>query len=219
MNGSSLVKEIGRSFIVSSFFPSVLFVFVLVLLFQGFFPVDIINQFSSLETLFVVLGTSFTVITIWISLLLYSSVDWVVSLYEGVYFPPLVREILRFFLWKKVRRDFEIYLITREILEKAIGERTHEDHEHYEDIWQMAMWELAYSGWLAPSDEDNVMPTRLGNILRASSEYASVLLAKFCNKFETCQWHLGCDFKLGFNAMSGCMIFNSLHYLSNRPLV
>jgi len=47
----------------------------------------------------------------------------------------------------------------------------------------------------------------------------SGLLAKFCNKFETCQWFLRRDFKLGFNAMSGCMIFNSLQYLSNSPLV
>jgi hypothetical protein len=47
---------------------------------------------------------------------------------------------------------------------------------------------------------------------------ASGLLAKFCNKFETCQWFLRCDFKPDFNATNGCILFDSLHYLSNRPL-
>jgi hypothetical protein len=48
---------------------------------------------------------------------------------------------------------------------------------------------------------------------------ASGLLAKFCNKFETCQWFFSWAFKRDFNAANGCMVFYSLQYLSNRPLV
>jgi len=39
------------------------------------------------------------------------------------------------------------------------------------------------------------------------------------SRFETCLWFLRRDFTFGFNTMSRCMIFNSLQYLSNRPLV
>jgi hypothetical protein len=47
---------------------------------------------------------------------------------------------------------------------------------------------------------------------------ASGLLDKFCTKFETCQWFFRWNFKRDFNVTNGCIVFNLMHYLSNRPL-
>jgi len=104
MNGFNIVKEIGRSFIVSSFVPAALFVLVIGLLFVGFVPTDVLSQIEKFESLMVILGTSFAIFTVWLSLLLYSSVDWVVNIFAGYYLPEFVSQVFKILLMRDVGR-------------------------------------------------------------------------------------------------------------------
>lgn len=75
-------------------------------------------------------------------------------------------------LRKEFRNQTWHYQAVRHILAIDIEERSINDIEHYEKLWPYAVGEIAYLGWLAPLHESLIMPTRLGNILRATSEYA-----------------------------------------------
>jgi hypothetical protein len=172
MNGFNLVKEIGRSFIISAFIPAALFVSVIGLLFIGFVPPGVLAQLEKIESLFVIFGTSFAIVTLWISLLLYSSVDWVISVFAGYHFPEFLNRISQYFLLRNLGRRTSSLKYIRRILNKSIDERTAADQEHYRSVWPHVLAELNQTGWVIPSEDYLVMPTRLGNILSASSEYA-----------------------------------------------
>lgn len=178
MNGSSFIKEIGRSYIVSSFLPAALFVSLGVFIFRGFLP-DLI--FEGIQKINSLLGFNrpdslsvggwfiFFVAITWIAFYLYSSTNWTLQLYEGYKFHPLLSELMKFCLrqsWH--RKQAEIYEAIRGEFEKPAT------------IWNddlktsrnMALTEIQDLEGYSPIDEDDLLPTRLGNVLRASERYA-----------------------------------------------
>jgi hypothetical protein len=83
VNEDSFIKELGRSYIVSSFLPSAFFVSLLLILFRGFIPAELVSDLS--EGGFLLFGrwVVVSIFTIWIAFFLFSSVDWIVKLFEG----------------------------------------------------------------------------------------------------------------------------------------
>jgi hypothetical protein len=178
VNGNSFIKEIGRSYIVSSFLPAALFVSMGVFIFRGFAPKFLISGIQQANSFLGLsqqgsfsLSSWFFVFTLtsWIAFCLYSSTNWTIQLYEGYKFHPLICEIMKFSLrtfWHK--KQIEIYEANRAEFEKNAT------------IWndeliisrKMALDEIADVEGYAPIDEEDLMPTRLGNVLRASELYA-----------------------------------------------
>ena len=95
MNQDSFIKELGRSYIVSSLLPAAFFCLILLMLFQGVIPDDYFEELN--KTNLVVLGQwlLMAIVPIWIGFLLFSSVDWIVKIYEGYFFE--VTRVTNFF--------------------------------------------------------------------------------------------------------------------------
>jgi hypothetical protein len=172
MDQDSFIKELGRSYIVSSLLPAAFFCLLLLLLFQGFLPLDYFKKIE--ETNLTVLGQwiLMSIIPIWIGFFLFSSVDWVVKLYEGYYFRGFLGERLKEFQRRKLIKRTESYRELRAILGKNKSERTNNEKVIFLEKKLKAYQELQLSEIELPSDEDNIMPTRLGNVLKASEVYA-----------------------------------------------
>lgn len=105
----------------------------------------------------------------WIGFALYSTVNLTVRLYEGYYLPPRIRKILvNLFFVKSHRRKTqyirEIFRIHKEMpsnWKELIG-------RYYEQAWaDYADIELS-----SPIREDDLLPSMLGNVLRASEQYS-----------------------------------------------
>ncbi|MFT3893100.1 MAG: hypothetical protein QM730_15835 [Anaerolineales bacterium] len=178
MNGTSFIKEIGRSYIVSSFLPAALFVSFGVFIFRGFVPsfilqgVNQINSFLGLgnpENFSVAALFILFITTSWVAFYLYSSINWTIQLYEGYKFPWLIAEVMKLYfritwhrkqipIYEKRRKEFETPPSSKDI-----------DLSEAKDI---ALAEIENIEGFSPIDEDDILPTRLGNVLRASECYA-----------------------------------------------
>lgn len=178
MNGSSFIKEIGRSYIVSSFLPAALFVSFGVFVFRGFAPkfildgIQRINSFLgfskpenlSLGGLFILFIT-----TCWLAFYLYSSTNWTIQLYEGYKFPRFLSELMKLYFRQRLhRKPLEIYEARRKQFKKP--PRAHANN--LKEPRELALVELESVGTYSPIDEADLLPTRLGNVLRASECYA-----------------------------------------------
>ena len=171
MNDSNFLKEIGRSYIVSSFLPSALFLSLASILFRGFIPRAVLSGIQDENNLFGKEWIWGLIITFWIAFYLFSSVDWTVKLFEGYYFPEgwqsALRELFRFFRFvpaSKYYREFNHI--------KSKKRPSAKDVKRIPDLRLQALTEMQALEIQSPLDEDNLMPTRLGNVLRASEIYA-----------------------------------------------
>jgi hypothetical protein len=165
VNEDSFIKELGRSYIVSSFLPSAFFISLLFLLFRVFIP----KGFTAL-----VLGqwVLVSVFTIWIAFFLFSSVDWIVKLFEGYHFHPILKKYLCNRYSSQLKKQALSYFETQGVIRKPVEKRTKKDEKIFSENWASAMGELQELE-LETSLEDNVvMPTRLGNVMKASEVYA-----------------------------------------------
>ena len=175
----SFIKDIGRSYIVSSLLPATFFVLLAVVLFRGFVPQiltenlivgkDTVSTYSA--------GALLIAFILWVAFALYSSVDFVIKLYEGYYFPFFISMPLKFIQYLlqqfKIRHYRQYELKTEEIkLIKRKKERN-EEWEKLNKIMPKVRAELHPRGLAGPLDNDweQFLPTRLGNILRASEIY------------------------------------------------
>ena len=178
MNGNSFIKEIGRSYIVSSFLPAALFVSFGVFIFRGFIPKFILDGVQEINSFLgfnkpegLSIGALFILFmaTSWLAFYLYSSINWTVQLFEGYKFCSGVSEIMRFCLrrtWH--RKQIEIYEARRSEFEDPLAPQDDE----LEGARQDALAEIQDLEGYSPIDENDLLPTRLGNVLRASECYA-----------------------------------------------
>ena len=171
MNDSNFLKEIGRSYIVSSLLPSALFISLASILFRGFIPRAFILGITEQTILFGkewVLGLIFL---FWVAFYLFSSVDWTVKFFEGYYLPASIKESLetlfRFFHFESASPS---YREVARLLEKK--ERTKQEDRNIADKRGKALEELQGLELISPIDAKYLLPTRLGNVLRASEIYA-----------------------------------------------
>lgn len=173
MNEDSFIKELGRSYIVSSFLPSALFVSLLLILFRGFIPAKLISELPEGGFFLVGQWVLVSVFTIWIAFFLFSSVDWIVKLFEGYYLPFFLKNILSESYAEQVRKRASSYFKIRDIKRKPPEKRTQREKNEYHKNWAAAYGELQELEIEAPFDDKDFMPTRLGNVLKASEVYAN----------------------------------------------
>jgi hypothetical protein len=171
VNGSSFLKEIGRSYIVSSFLPAALFVSLANVLFRGFIPLAISSGLTDKTFLFGQEWIWGVIFTLWIAFYLYSSVDWTVKLFEGYFLPEGLQVYFKeFFRSTWLMPSTPNY---REFIRiKNKRKPSAKDLRSIPDLRYRALAELQPIEIQHPLDEIHLMPTRLGNVLRASEIYA-----------------------------------------------
>jgi len=109
------------------------------------------------------------VITSWVAFYLYSSTDWTIKLYEGYGFPQFISMILIFRIrqsWHQ--KQIEIYEAMRGEFKKPAKLQD----DDFKDRRKLALIEIQGLEGESPIDENDLLPTRLGNVLRASELYA-----------------------------------------------
>jgi hypothetical protein len=174
---NSLIHDIGRSYIVSSFIPAVMFTALAAILLSGFLPQSLADRIIDNNFLLSNALILYSIITAWIAFTLYSIVDWTVKLFEGYKLPKGIAN-----KWKNSNL---IHLIE---LNKIVEEYNHEKTvneklslvdpefagEHQNRLFKMKENALAAIHELEirmPLDPVNLKPTALGNILAAAEMY------------------------------------------------
>lgn len=173
MNEDSFIKELGRSYIVSSFLPSAFFISLLLLLFHGFIPQELFPGLQTGSFLAISQWVLVSIFTVWIAFFLFSSVDWIVKLFEGYYLPLPLKKALSDSYAEQLSKRAGSYFKIRNIKQKAPEQRTKKEKDEYHQNWGMAYGELQELEIETPFDNGDFMPTRLGNVLKASEVYAN----------------------------------------------
>jgi hypothetical protein len=175
----NLLKEIGRSYIVSAFLPAAIFTLFGFFLFRGFVPTAISEQVLNSESFANNEWIVLTLLVFWVAFYLYSANDITVKIFEGYLFP---RWLAKFFIqrqelnWEETNlSDYHKWKKDNARLMKKIEDgKDVSEKEMEQDVRNLlrAHEELADLGLRSPLDKEFLMPTRLGNVLRASEMYA-----------------------------------------------
>jgi hypothetical protein len=170
VNGNSLLKEIGRSYIVSSFIPVSLFVFLTVFLFRDFAPQWVIKRFRGDFLLFNGTIAFLAFFVLWLAFALYSSQDPITRLFEGYYFPQpfkliftKIQAIRRWFKMRRINKAQEAFIEQTQVASNS-------SNSVEKDLYSEAISDFQPLELEVPIETD-LLPTRLGNVLRASEVY------------------------------------------------
>lgn len=179
----SLIKDIGRSYIVSSLLPASFFVLLAVFIFRDFLPplTDFISQISGQQqepTIIISSSILLLAFVMWVAFMLYSSVDFVVKLYEGYHFPFFIKKPLQLYQYFRQYWRLRGYFLFQLLKEKQLPAAQDENKKQeikkkvkrLRETARMQVMEHELSGPLI--DNWNIfLPTSLGNILLASELY------------------------------------------------
>lgn len=174
----SIIKEIGRSYIVSSLIPSIFAVLLAVVLFS-----DLLSSVSSTtESLLFFEGSTGLIIafTFWLAFALYSAQDPIVKLFEGYYFEKIKwigsnqlseTKALHADLAKLNRQASRLKKLHE--LGNPQDSRIHKLKKKVEKEKLHLIPSIQEHEIRAPLSEANLLKTKFGNVLRASEIYAS----------------------------------------------
>jgi hypothetical protein len=162
MNIDGLVKDIGRSFLISSFLPSAFFVSAAVVIFKDVFPNSLFeNSPVSIEW-------AFAIITIWIAFALYSLLPGTKNLFQGYYFPGWVGRIMIKSLQKLHKKQKTNLDEFNKIKRRPRTRRMFKSLQKYR---AQAWAEYVNLEFRFPIDEKFLLPTRFGNLMRSCLIY------------------------------------------------
>ena len=167
MNENSLIRDIGRSYIVSSMLPAAFFIALGVFIYRANIPqllsIPILSDKYSASLYFLFAG-----LIMWAGFALYSMVNWTVRFYEGYYLLGWMKKVLVFLFfgreYKKKTKYIERVLQAKK--NRPVGWEEIID-ENYNQAWS----DFSDAELSIPLRADDLMPTRLGNVLRASEQY------------------------------------------------
>jgi hypothetical protein len=168
VNGNSFIKEIGRSYIVSSFTPAAFFIYIGIILFRNFVPHILLTELRETRSLF---GSQWLITLLsvfWVAFGLYSSVDTIVKLFEGYYLPDFLKMWMLKGQLKRHQKKSEIYPEVKKFIDKKPNKKRRKALQQLRDYALSELQDLEIN---EPIDEGFLLPTRLGNILRASERY------------------------------------------------
>ncbi len=171
MDNDNFIKELGRSYIVSSLLPAAFFCLIMLLLFRNFIPPEFQKQVEEADVISLIQWMLMGIVPVWIGFFLFSSVDWVVRFFEGYFLPYPIKEILTEAKRKELNRMTKDFQEIKNILNKDITDR---DGDLYNEKIFAATAELRSIEINMPLDDTHIMPTRLGNVLKASEAYAQI---------------------------------------------
>jgi hypothetical protein len=176
---NSLIRDIGRSFIVSSFIPSALFITVASLVFRDFFPYVLATRLIANDQLYAGQWFLFALFVFWTGFGLYSAWNWTVYLFEGYLIPSWLAEGMKERLHNQKTKRMERINEFCQMKERRskctaaeIASISRIEQENYANKQLQAMEDYQIVELSYPKDKQNFLPTRLGNLLRASEMYS-----------------------------------------------
>jgi hypothetical protein len=174
MNTDGLLKDLGRSYIISAFIPAALFLIVISVVLQDFISfftpgMNIYSQIK-LENWIVIL-----VITGWCSYLLYSGIYWILAFFQGAFLPKWLSARLI----KQKENNFTKLLKRNAIPYKDLQPLTEKDYQNVnidkiiEDRQNLEARAISDFSQVTKNYpiRGAKQPTRLGNIIQATSYY------------------------------------------------
>lgn len=168
MNDNSLIKDIGRSYIVSSFIPAALFITIASLIFKDFSPSFLLRRLVNNDELLIGQWALVVILTVWLGFALYSGWHWTVKLYEGYFFPRILQRFLTGQIKTRLRR-----LMRRIRRYKKLTKRDNLSPDEEEELRKLENVVLGDYRIVEIDFPINgqLLPTRFGNILRAAENY------------------------------------------------
>lgn len=166
---TNFIKDIGRSYILSSMLPAALFVMLGGVFYQDFFYSLIVEKSELYNNLSIgLIIFILSVLITWIGFTLYSIVNLTVRFYEGYYLFPWLRKLLVFLFYKRMYRkktkNIRAIMQARNVPSSDWNETV---DKYYDLAWaEYGDVELSF-----PIREEDLLPSKLGNVLRASEQY------------------------------------------------
>lgn len=170
MNENSLIKDIGRSYIISSFLPASFFITIAAILFRDFVPSFIQNSFFIANAKIIEQLVLISLCSTWLGFLLYSSWFGIVRLYEGYLFMEPLYSFLLWFQEKRFDKNVEKFMRYKELLKNK--RLTPEERRERDRLFPVVQSEMESLQIYFPQERRHLLPTRLGNVLRAYEEYS-----------------------------------------------
>lgn len=168
MDDNSLIKDIGRSYIVSSLLPAGLFVSLGCLLYKSFLFLDFLSLNSN-DPLAALPWIALSGFIVWVAFVLYSKVDATIQFFEGYKLPSWLQVLLiRLFILRDYRRMTKNIRESKRLLQYRPKEFSPEETR----ILLQAQADYFGVETSSPLREADLLPTKLGNILRASELYS-----------------------------------------------
>lgn len=172
MNENSIIKDIGRSYIVSSFLPAILFVSVGILVFRGFVPEIVTIRVGEKNVVYASQFFLFFAFASWLAFGLYSVADTTIRLFEGYYFPAwLAGQLVKPIISKHRKMKENIQPVLNIVGSDQIGDMSDEEIVDYSFQLEKAKYDYLKLETIFPVEEEALLPTRLGNIMRAAELY------------------------------------------------
>lgn len=169
MDQNSLIKDIGRSYIVSSLLPAGFFISLGYLLYKDFFPLDLINNIVK-DPISAGQWVLLFTLVFWVAFALYTSANWTFKLYEGYYFPRWLTWLLnKLFVYQRFERQMKNISDFNKMKDQnlEISQLTFDQRK----IVRLANADYINVELITPTKKEYILPTRLGNVLKASELY------------------------------------------------
>ncbi|MDL1911738.1 hypothetical protein FBQ81_13780 [Chloroflexi bacterium CFX6] len=146
--------------------PAAIFVAVGVFFYQDFiFSIAGTKNDKFSTGLVVFIGSA---LIMWIGFALFSIVNWTVRLYEGYYIHPVFQKLLVLLFYKRAHRR-KVKNIQKVLQAKkdtsSVGQET--VRKYYNQAWA----DFSDVELTMPLHEEDLLPSKLGNVLRASEQY------------------------------------------------
>lgn len=188
MDSNSVLKDIGRSYIVSSFIPAGLFLAIAVLFLQDFAPFALDNWLESTSTTFAEKISLLVLLVFWIGFALYSSWNWTVDFFSGQFMGKGLSKLFARLVALQIDKE-KVELINTVRKTMALGaSATEEDKKNFvirkmeaqEKYGELELYYPITCEDLSSCVNDpekafihlELRPTRLGNLLKAMHIYS-----------------------------------------------
>jgi hypothetical protein len=168
VNENSLIKDIGRSYIVSSLLPAGLFVSLGFLFYGKFINLGLIKSIQQ-GPFSVFSWIIFSAFIIWVAFALYSTVDYIIQIYEGYLFPIWVQKAVVFLFVLPCHRWRMRNVNKSSQIRYRRPKKNYSIKDH--QIILQAQADYFDIESKSPLRENDLLPTRLGNVMRASEIY------------------------------------------------
>ena len=167
---NDFLKEIGRSYIVSSLLPAAMFLPLGLIVFYDFIPNSVIERIIVLNIFWGQNWLFFLIAVSWIGFLLYSSFQSIIDLFLGDWLPKKLKEKMCSRCEKYYAKMLESYYLAcsqiKDISDPSVIETLI-------ILRPIALSELASLGLSVaiPLSRSNVSPTLIGNVFQSSAVY------------------------------------------------
>jgi hypothetical protein len=174
----SFLKEVGRSYLFSSLLPTVFFGVIGCILFSGFIPSQVIEQIGASGDLARFQWIVLIILALWLSVYLYSSSNTTIRLFEGYFLLPK-KSLHKITNTSRTQSKWEKTNLPKYKKWKELHNRISNDvilsEKEMQSFFSLILESLAEMYNVNQTEPLNVnsrMPTRLGNVFRASEQYA-----------------------------------------------